>query len=337
MNKIFKKKIIWFLILCILILWLFKIEKHYPNKIDLIAKEDFWGLTYSPKFARELGLDSQKVYLEILDDLGAKNIRIPVYWDQIEAREGEFDFSQYDYIFDEGAKRDVDFIVNVGWRLPRWPECHNPSWVDTKDEEKLESDIIFLLKQIVTRYKNRPEIVAWQVENEPLLDWFGECPESDKEFLKKEVALVRKLDDSRPIIISASGELSSWTHESKIADILGTTMYRVVWNPWFKYVRYPIPDWFYGLKLFINGFTKEEAIVSELQGEPWVPLGTLADLEFDEYHKSFSIEQFRANLQFAINVDFKQTYIWGVEWWYVQKEKGNLEYWDTARALFKNN
>ena len=334
MKKVFKKKIFWFLIVAIFLLWLFKIEKHYPNKIDLVAKEDFWGLTYSPKFARDLGLDSQELYLAVIDDLGAKNIRIPIYWDQVEMSEGQFDFSQYDYIFDEGAKRDVKFIANIGWRLPRWPECHNPNWIDKNDSEKIESRIIFLLKQIVTRYQNRPEIVAWQIENEPLFDWFGECPKGNKEFLEKEVALVKNLDDSRPILISASGELSTWRQGAKMADILGTTMYRVVWNPWFRYVRYPIPDWYYQVKLYFNGLRRDEAIISELQAEPWVPNGTLADLEFDEYYKSFSLDQFKANLQFAINVDFKQTYLWGVEWWYYMKVVNNHpEFWSEIKNL----
>ena len=56
-----------------------------------------------------------------------------------------------------------------------------------------------------------------------------------------------------------------------------------------------------------------------------------------EYEKSFSVEQFKANLQFAINVDFKQAYLWGVEWWYVQKNKGNTQYWDLAKSIFKND
>jgi hypothetical protein len=190
------------------------------------------------------------------------------------------------------------------------------------------------MKAVVERYKDRPEIVAWQVENEPLLDWFGECPQGDEEFLKKEVSFVKSLDD-RPIIISASGELSLWEKEVKLGDVFGTTMYRVVWNPWFKYFRYPLPAWFYKVKLYSQGKNLDQAIVSELQAEPWVPNGTLADLEFTEYKKSFDIEQFRANLQFAINVDFKQTYLWGVEWWYLKHLEGDSEYWDLGKEIFK--
>lgn len=333
---IIRTKSFWFLVIIVVIGWLFKFEKHYPNNIDLQAKENFWGVTYSAKFAESLGLDWQEAYLAILDDLQVKNIRIPIYWDQIEQTEGEFDFARYDYIFSEGKNRDVNFIANIGWRLPRWPECHNPAWANDNSESEIQAKMLLIIERVITHYKEHDEIVAWQIENEPLLDWFGECPKGDRAFLEKEVALVKAMDE-RPIIISASGELSTWRQETKIGDIFATTMYRVVWNPIFRYVRYPIPDWFYKVKLYFNGVDRQDAIISELQTEPWVPNGTLADLEFTEFNKSFDIEQFKANLQFAINTDFRQAYLWGVEWWYLQKQAGHGEYWGTAKHLFISN
>ena len=120
--RLLKNKKFWFILLIIFLIWTFKIDKHYPSNINLSAKEDFWGVTYSPKFATELGLNWEETYSAIIDDLQVKNIRIPIYWDQIEANDGEYDFSKYDYIFDEGEQRGIRFIANIGWRLPRWPE-----------------------------------------------------------------------------------------------------------------------------------------------------------------------------------------------------------------------
>lgn len=328
------KKFYIILLLLLLALWYFKFAKHYPHNITLEAKADFWGVTYSPKFATALGLDWQEVYLAILDDLEVKYIRLPFYWDQIETTEGEFDFSDYDYLLAEGKKRNVKFIANIGWRLPRWPECHNPTWLDTTDLEKIKEKNLVMMKKIIERYQNRTEIIYWQVENEPLLDWFGQCPAGDLEYLKQEIAFVKNLDD-REIIVSASGELSTWRQEAQLADIFGTTMYRVVWNPVFGYFRYPLPTWFYTLKARQQNLIKSEVIISELQTEPWVPNGTLADLDFQEFDKSFNLAQFKANLQYAINVDFKQTYLWGVEWWYLQKTLGNTEYWDLGRTIIR--
>ena len=39
----------------------------------------------------------------------------------------------------------------------------------------------------------------------------------------------------------------------------------------------------------------------------------------EEKNKSLNLEQMKANLQFSINTDFKQAYLWGAEWWYYEK------------------
>lgn len=333
MNSIWK--ILFLLALVLWVAWFLKFADHHPKNIDLKAKPDYWGVTFSTKFTEELGLDWKGVYLAMLDDLEVKNVRLPIYWDTIEKEEGSFDFAVYDEILDIGAEHDVKFIVNVGSRLPRWPECHTPDWLDKKSQSERESDTLKMLKIVIDRYKDRKNIIWWQIENEPLLNTFGECPKGDEDFLRKEVSFVKTLDD-RPIIISATGELSTWRKEVSIGDMFGTTMYRVVWNPWFGYFRYPWPEWFYNFKATLLGLAKDKAMIIELQAEPWVPRGTLANLSNDEWNKSFDMKQFEANAQFAINVDFRQAYLWGVEWWYLQKEKGNNDYWVFARDLFGN-
>jgi len=329
-------KLIIILLVLILILWLFwwlKFAKHYPRHINLSAKPDYYGVTFSKKFASQLGLDWRQAYTAILDDLGAKNIRLPIYWDDIEKVKGQYDFSDYDYLFAEGDKRGVSFIASIGWRLPRWPECHAPSWTNSLPTSDTQKEVLDMLKVTVEHYKVEPGIVYWQVENEPLLDTFGLCPHSDEDFLRQEVALVKSLD-SRPIIVSASGELSSWRTESRIGDIFATTMYRVVWGPVTGYFRYPWPDWFYSLKANLANIDPSRRFVAELQAEPWVPNGTLADQPLLESYKSFDIEQFKANVQYADNVGFAKVYLWGVEWWYYNSLHGHPEYWQLAKTLF---
>jgi hypothetical protein len=326
--------IILIVILLVVLFYYLKFAKHYPREINLDqAKEDYWGVTFSRKFCDEIGIDWKKTYLAILDDLKVKNIRIPIYWDEIEVEDDQFDFKDYDFIFNEGKKRGVKFTANVGWRLPRWPECHSPKWIADLEISEIKEKTLEMLKPVVNHFKDRKEIVYWQVENEPLLNSFGICPDGDEIFLKKEVELVRSLDQ-RPILITASGELSSWRKEWGIGDTFGTTMYRVVWNPFFGYFRYPLPAGFYKFKASFLSLKPANMVISELQAEPWVPKGTLADLSADESNKSFDIQQFKANLQYAINADLNQAYLWGVEWWYLRKENGSSEYWDLAKSLF---
>lgn len=323
-----------FVILLFGLVYVFKIAKHFPKKIDLKHQENFFGVTFSKKYAEEIGLDWKMAYIDILDELQVKQIRIPVYWDQIEKKPGEYDFSEYDFLIKEGEKRDVEIILNFGMRVARWPECHFPDWIDQSNIEKLQSDTLKMLNATVNHFKQYQSIVYWQVENEPLLDSFGVCPDSDIDFLKTEVELVKKIDD-RPVIISATGELSFWKEETKIADTFGTTMYRVVNNPWFGYIRYPYTSRFYQLKSKMAGIDSQDVFIIELQAEPWVDKQTLTNSFSIEYKKSFNIEQFKANVQFAIDTGFKKAYLWGVEWWYFQdKVMRNSDYWNFAKTLF---
>jgi len=322
------------ILIIILVVYFFKIATNYPWKQDLNYKPGYFGVTFSTKFCSELGLDWKEVYLAIIDDLKVKEIRLPIYWDQIEKSDGVYDFSDYDYIIQEGTKRNVHFIVNIGWRLPRWPECHAPEWAVKKSLASTQAKSISMLGKVVDHYKDNPSIIAWQLENEPFFDAFGVCPPSDENFFKRELELV-KSKDSRPVMVSATGELSNWQKEAKYGDLFGSTLYRVVWGPYTGYFRYPIPAWFYGLKAYLAGIKPENRYIIELQAEPWVPSGNMIYLSQEEANKSFNMAQFRANLQYAIDVNFQKTYIWGVEWWYYQYKNGDKSYWELARTLFK--
>jgi len=321
-------------LLIILVFYFFKIATNYPWKQDLNYKPGFFGVTFSTKFCAELGMNWKEVYLAIIDDLKVKEIRLPIYWDQIEKTKGVYDFSDYDYIIAEGAKRNVKFVVNIGWRLPRWPECHAPEWAANKSLAATQAGTYEMLETVINHYKDNRSITAWQLENEPFFDAFGVCPPSDENFFKRELEIVKKTDSSRPVIISATGELSWWRKEAKYADIFGTTVYRVVWGPYTNYVRYPIPAWFYPLKAYLAGIKPENRYIVELQAEPWVPNGNMIYLSKSEADKSFNIDQFKANLQYAININFKKTYLWGVEWWYYQYKNGDKSYWELAKTIF---
>jgi len=317
----------------VLLIYFFKFANNFPLRRDLKHKPNFFGVTFSTKFSNEIGLDWREVYLAILDDLKVREIRLPIYWDQIEKERGVYDFSDYDYIISEGAKRGVKFIANIGWRLPRWPECHAPDWASKKSLADTQSAALKMLEKVVDHYKNNEAITIWQLENEPFFDAFGVCPPSDENFFEQELALL-KSKDSRPVMVSATGELSLWNKEAKYADIFGSTVYRVVWGKQTGYIRYPIPAWFYRFKAFLNGIKPENRYIVELQAEPWVPNGNMIYLPEKEARKSFNLEQFKANLQYAINIDFQKSYLWGVEWWYYQYKNGDKSYWELARTIF---
>ncbi|MFH0803962.1 MAG: beta-galactosidase, partial [Candidatus Tagabacteria bacterium] len=132
-----------------------------------------FGATFSEPFTQELGLDWKKAYEEIFSDLGIKNVRIPVYWSEIEPKKGEWHFEDIDWQLAKAKEYDAKIILVIGRRVPRWPECFEPEWAKNLPEEEKKKLILKMSEEVVKRYKDNPVVWAWQVENEPFLP-FGE-------------------------------------------------------------------------------------------------------------------------------------------------------------------
>lgn len=315
----------------LIILFILSLGSAYP-KNQLI-----YGATFSVKQARALGLDWQKVFISALDDLKIKKLRLVAYWDEVEKQDGKYEWQELDWQIKEAGSRKTDLILAVGGRLPRWPECHLPGWTNGLTKQQREEKILDYIKQTIERYKNEKQIIAWQVENEPFLSHFGDCPKLDPNFLDQEIEAVRKLDN-RPIIVTDSGELSLWIPAARRADIFGTTMYRYTYSSYLKrYINYPItPAFFRAKRNLAKLFAWKPAdwIVIELQAEPWAsePYQNVSRAERD---KTMDPEKFKDTLEFARLAGFKEFYLWGVEWWYWEKEVNKRgDFWEIAKEIY---
>lgn len=291
------------------------------------------GVTFSSRYATDIGLDWRENYLAMLDELKLKKIRIPIYWDLIEKEKGRYDFTEIDWQLTEAAKRNAKITLVVGQKVPRWPECFIPEWAKNDDEERKAEQIAFVEK-VVDRYKHNAVVERWQVENEPFLD-FGICPVMDPALLDKEIATVRSLDPSRPLVVTDSGELSLWVKAASRADIFGTTMYREVYSAKMGHWRYPIgPNFFKAKRFLVSLFAKQDnVIVIELQGEPWVQ-GWTVHAPLATQLASMNAEILKDNFEFAKKTGVSEIYIWGVEWWYwMKKEHNDNSLWEAAEKL----
>ena len=306
---------------------------------QIYKKEDLeYGLTFSKKQATELGFNYQDAFKAVLDDLKVKKLRLPAYWDEVEPERGVFQWEDLDWQINEASAAGADIILSIGSRLPRWPECHIPGWADDLSKNQKDSEILDYITNTISRYKDNVQIIAWQVENEPFLSHFGDCPQLDKNFLDQEIALARNLD-SRPIVITDSGELSIWIPAARRANIFGTTMYRDTYSQWLKrYIHYPIKPGFFRFKKNITRlFTRPDKwIVIELQAEPWGPV-PYQNLTREERDKTMNLEKFKEILEFSRQAGFSEFYLWGAEWWYWEKEtQNNPALRNEAKNLFKN-
>ncbi len=326
---------LFFILLIIVSSWyFFKIDRHFLTFQYTANQQSEWGITFSRPYAESLGVDWRQAYVALLDDLKIKNIRLPIYWSDIERADGVMDYSDYDWMLAEGEKRGVNFIAVVGRRLPRWPECHVPRWTGSLPEERIRDRELAMVTNTVQHFNNIQAIVSWQAENEYFVNWFGDCPKGDKEFLASVMARIRQVDTQRKIFLTDSGEFSTWSQVAGLSDNIGITMYRVAWNPSLGYTYTPWPAWLYRLKASWNKLAMSNTIVAELQAEPWpTASSSMKDLTVAEIQQSFPLQQLETNAELARRTGFSATYFWGAEWWYLRLLQGDNSYWETAKKI----
>ncbi len=333
LKTLHRFKIFFFiLVLSCFVIFLFS-QGHVYKKEDLK-----YGITFSKKQAESLDLDWKKIYISIFEDLGIKKIRLPAYWDAIESSEGSYNWEDLDWQISQAGQYQAEIILAVGGRLPRWPECHFPDWTNNRYKAQIESSTLNYITKVIERYRDNKNIVAWQVENEPFLSHFGDCPKFDAKFLDQEIALAKSLD-SRPIIVTDSGELSYWVGAAKRADIFGTTMYLNTYSNFFKsYIHYPITPAFFKFKKNIASLFAQpkEWIVIEMQAEPWGPKA-YQELSQADRDRTMDLEKFKQIIEFSSQTGFREFYLWGVEWWYWEMGQGRPEVWQYAKTLFEKN
>lgn len=327
-------KIFLLFLLIILVLVLIK-ANNLREQINLTQTSTF-GISYSPSYAQALGLDPRQTYQEILKDLNVKNIRLVAYWNEINPAKAKYDFTDLDYYINEAGKNNAQVILALGYKLPRWPECRSPGWLPLDNTTYRQEQQLEMVKEVIKYYEHNPTVKVWQIENEPLLQ-FGICPKGDEEFLQKEVETVRAAT-SKPILMTDSGELTTWITSMKLGDYFGTTLYRTVQNDFIGRFDYPFKPWFYRLKGSIvkNIFApkNQKIIISELQAEPWTQK-FITETPIDQQIADFPIQTLKNNVNFSKKVGFSEIYLWGVEWWYYIKIQGHSQYWEYAKELFK--
>lgn len=305
------------------------------------SKNIIYGTTFSDKYAEEIGLDWQKTYIAMLDDLGFKNLRLVVYWDEVEKKRDVYDYSRIKWQLREAQKRNVNVILVVGRKVPRWPECFEPNWWKRIESDELKQIELFeYVKNTVDELRGYDAISIWQVENEPLFS-FGKCGamEIARKDVLEEIAIVRNTD-GRPILSQDSGEGGLWYPTYKMGDYLGISMYRRIWFDFWGiflgrsfYFQYPLSYWTYKVKANVLHIPMDRIIVTELQAEPWGPV-TNSLLTQKQKDKTMSKTMFLSTFNYAQKTGFDKLYLWGVEWWYWEKtQNDNPYFWNTVKAI----
>ena len=332
MNKI--KKILFFclttIVLLILVIFILA-QKKEPEKIQ-------YGMSFNTMYAEELGLDWKETYDAILDELGVRHLRLAAHWPMTEPIDDVYNFAELDYQIKKAEEVGADIVFAVGRRLPRWPECHVPGWAKELPIEEQQQQTLDYVAVVVNRYKESKAIKYWQIENEPYLEIFAKehCGEFDKDFFEREVAYFRTLDDTRPFLITDSGNLGTWVGPYKNGDAFGTSVYVYFWNPDLGQFKTMLPPWFYRVKEnFIQLFYGDkETMLIELSAEPWL-LEPVTNVDIETQYSRMDLQKFNDILEYAKNTRYEKQYLWGAEWWYWLHLQGHDEMWNRGKELFK--
>ncbi|MFC1788120.1 endo-1,4-beta-xylanase [Patescibacteria group bacterium] len=327
MKKFKKKPIVIFFAVVVAALAVAATHTAWLNRSP--ETEPIFGVTFSKIYAEELGLDWKETF-QAIEGMGVDYYRIPVYWSAIEQQKNIYRWEDLDWLVDQSEKSNNHLTLAIGAKVPRWPECFIPDWVD---QISLETELFEFIEQVVNRYKDSPAVIRWQVENEALFP-FGVCPKPNPDRFFREVELVRRLDD-KPIQLTVSGELDPWIDMATEADILGVSMYRLTWNDLFGYFLYPITPGFYRTRVASVSSLVDQVIISELQAEPWFP-EPISTRSPEQWYEAFNEDIFRRNVKFAVRTGMSEVYLWGAEWWYFLKLNQEERLWQVGQEIFQD-
>ena len=301
------------------------------------------GASFIPDYAEQFDLDSKQTLDAMLHDLGVKHLRLVSYWKDIEPTKGTYNFSELDWQFEKINEAGAKVSLSIGLRQPRWPECHEPKWVDiAQPRNQWQPALEAYITAVINRYKDNPALESYKLENEYFLTVFGECKNFDRERLINEYNLVKRLDPAHSVIIARSNNALGTPLYEPTPDAFGVSVYKRVWDATVtrRYVEYPFPAWFYaslaGTEKIIKG---RETVIHELQAEPWPPNGKpIKETPLAELNKSLDAKRLEARFNYGRATGIRKIDLWGAEYWYYIKEKRNdPSLWNIAKQEFHAN
>lgn len=306
------------------------------------------GASFSHYFLKYLGLDIFDAIKEY-KTLGMQWVRLGCYWSSIESVKKTYDFTEMDRIVESFEGSGLKIIMTVGMKSPRWPEYFIPSWLvkETKypknkivdqNDVAVSSNVLGFISQCVKRYTNKRAIKVWQIENEPL-DPAGEFGMSiSEDLLKNEIAQVRRDDNIRKTLVSVWGneliKRGNYQIAADLADIVGINLY----------LRHPVKrlglfngysgpkDRLERIKRVLSNIKRQGKTVwiTELQSEPWETDGVVTR---KTNPPSFLPGDFESNLKYGVGLGASVILLWGYEWWYLKRVRGDGRYWEEAKRI----
>ena len=102
-------------------------------------------------------------------------IRIFFFWENVEMRQGEFSFANYDALFSAAAENGIRIMATLGTYLPIWLKSElNKKGIDDSgrrypcfDRPEVREPLRKFVETVVKRYRNETALAYWNLWNEP--------------------------------------------------------------------------------------------------------------------------------------------------------------------------
>lgn len=275
----------------------------------MLIDPERWGISFSAKQCRAFQVDSSDALTWLLDQ-GWRRFRLMSYWNECGKVEGTYDFHELDKQIKQIQRYDGIITLCLGVKQPRWPEYHWPTWAKEQTPTQRDKALLTFIETVVTRYKDNPAIISWQLENEALLSNFGVDIQIDRRRLQQEFALIKRLDATRPIIMSTS---NGWGIPARHPrpDIVGFSFYPIMYKDG-AYRRTIQQPWLHRMR---NRLINRPVFIHELQCEPWGPTA-IWKMSVEQQDESMSVDQITQNIIMAKQIGLYPIDLWGAEWWY---------------------
>jgi hypothetical protein len=292
---------------------------------------------------------------ELLDRLlaatDAKSVRLSLQWDEIEPREGQFDFSVPDALMVAAGNRGASVSLSIGMKAQRHPEYYVPDWafegtsIDPGDviseDPVLRSRALAMVAAATKYFAGNGVIDSWAAENEPYIaSHRSEQFSLSREYTAEVVRVIRENDPARrPVVINHAQHFvmdGRWREALADGDVLAQSMYPRRNVDLFGVVSGVFNIMELGPLMPNYGSQAREAEkagkqfwVTELQGEPWTD-GDSRLISPTNPSPNLSPETFLENVGYARRTGAQRIYLWGAEWWLYQAEKFGDERWVAA-------
>lgn len=319
------------------------------------------GASFSHRRARGRGLEPRAAFRRLLE-LDLSPIRLSTYWDEVDGPAG---YGELDWLIAEAERAGRDVVLTVGMKAQGWPEFAIPDRLTPVVRRggnvvaagpELGRAAVGLVEATIARYRDRRNVVAWQIENEPVNRsgprwwWIG------ADLLRDELAAARAADPTRPIVLNAFAAFNAridvaasrfsfrrllgrdaYRPEAEVAgllqagDVFGLDVYRRIGYRLLGRTRFTESrHWRDNAARWHGRATGRglRAWVIEAQAEPWEP-----DPPPGQPQRSCTPEDMVETAGGLRDAGYDTILLWGVEHWLAREATGDDSWLRAVEAL----